>query len=101
MALTSTLLSQNVVGAQRLNVVTFTFDSSYPTGGETVVATDLGMRARVDAIVPAGAAPYGSGAYTVQWVSPKLKAISLADGSEAGNTTDLSGLSINVLVLGE
>lgn len=100
MALTSTLISRNVAGVQRVNVVSVTFDDSYPTGGEPVTPATFGLRARIDAIVPAGASAYGSGAYTVDFSSPYIKAISLADGAEAGDTTDLSGLTINVLAIG-
>jgi len=83
-----------------MHVVQVAFDDSYPTGGLAVTPADMGMRAHIDAIVPAGASPYGSGAYTTQWSSPYLLAISLGDGKEAGDTTDLSAMTINVLAIG-
>lgn len=102
MALTTTILSRNVVGVGRANTVQLAFDGSYPTGGEAITVDQLGMRARVDAVVPQGAGAYGAGAYTVQYdgSTGKVLAISLADGAEAGDTTDLGAFTINVLAIG-
>lgn len=102
MALTFTTVSSNVVGAQRLNVINVTFDASYPTGGEVITPANMGMRARIDTVI-GGASPYGAGAYVIQYDAsgPYLKAISVADGAEAGDTTDLSAMTVNVIAIGE
>lgn len=98
MVLTNTLISRNVVGNQKLHVINVTFDGSYPTGGESFVPADVGML-EFDLVV-ANSTAYGSGAYIVEWVTPKLKVIDAAFGAEALSTTDLSALSINVIALG-
>ena len=113
MALTKTILSRDVVGTKRMNVVQLGFDNAYPNGGFPVTAAELGLRAKVDAVIPAGASAYGGGAYTIGWTlgttapyagdysGGYISAISLADGAVAGDSTDLSAMTVNVLVIGQ
>lgn len=43
MALTTTFVRRSVFGNRRVTVADVDFDSSYPTGGESLTATNLGM----------------------------------------------------------
>lgn len=43
MALSVTLLDMTVVGNKRMHTFKIAFDSSYPTGGEPLTASDLGL----------------------------------------------------------
>lgn len=47
MALTTTVNKNSVIGEQRLVTFTTAFDSSYPTGGESLTPADLGL-VRID-----------------------------------------------------
>ena len=44
MALTVAVTRRNVAGHQNIVTGTIAFDSSYPTGGESLTAADLGLR---------------------------------------------------------
>lgn len=95
MALTTAVTSRNVVGNQQLRVVDIAFDSSYPTGGEALVPSDMGLN-RVDAFIPTG----GPANAIVYNGSTLLLAYDNA-GVEVVNATDLSGLDITAIVLGQ
>jgi hypothetical protein len=94
MALTTAVTGRNVVGAQRMNVVTVTFDNSYPTGGEAFSAVDAGLL-RIDAIVPTQCPG--------QWIEYSSGNLVLYDaaGAEETDASDQSGVSATLLVFGE
>jgi hypothetical protein len=84
-------------------VVTITFDSSYPTGGELLAAADVGLTsiAFVDAECADGFA------LEYDYTNSKLKAFTndndaVADGAmiEVANATDLSAIDARVLIVG-
>lgn len=50
MALTVAVIKRNVVGSQREVIADVTFDSSYPTGGEAFVPTDVDPSAGANAV---------------------------------------------------
>lgn len=76
-------------------LATFLFDSSYPTGGESLPLATLGLL-RVDSFIADGA-----GGYAFQWdnTNKKVKAFS-ASGTEVANTTDLSAVTATCRILG-
>lgn len=51
MALTATQRLATVIGNKRLHAYRITFDSSYPTGGETLSPGLVGM-ATIEAVIP-------------------------------------------------
>lgn len=46
--------ADHVTGNKRVKYRTITFDSSYPTGGESLTATDVGLR-KIQSAIPEGA----------------------------------------------
>lgn len=71
-------------------------DASYPTGGSVVTPSLFGMTA-VYAIGPLGSA---SNSNVVSNVAGKLKFFVATTGVEVANTTDLSAVTAEVLVIG-
>lgn len=51
-------------GGKRINVATVTFDATYPAGGESVTANELGLQ-RIDAVVPCSALASATTAWAV------------------------------------
>lgn len=103
MALTVTSLEKAKLSRLRLNVVRVTFDSSYPTGGESLTAAQLGLN-KVTVVIPLTASGY-VGEYDL--TNSKLKAFygdnnNASDGPlvEVANTTDLSAVTMNLVVIG-
>jgi hypothetical protein len=90
----STDKAPRVPGSRRRAVVGITFDSSYPTGGETVLASDIGLVSIDAAIV--GLTSTGKPVY---WTGSKLKVFS-AIGTEVSDTTDLSAEVVTVEFIG-
>lgn len=89
----------------RCNIVDITFDSSYPTGGESLTRQDLGMDSEVLMVLP----QLGDTGYVVLYdrTNSKLMAYmgdnnNASDGPliEVANTTDLSTLDVRLLVIG-
>ena len=80
------------------------FDSSYPTGGESLPASDLGLSV-VDIVLPSPKSGY---IFEYDYTNSKLKAYyadydASADGAliEVASTTDLSGVTgVKLLVMG-
>lgn len=96
-------LAYDTWGRQRTRVMQITFDSSYPTGGESFTAAMAGM-AEVKGVF---LSPLASG-YMVQWdrANAKLQVFveeAVAAGGpllEVADTTDLSALVVVALVVG-
>lgn len=88
-----------VPGAERFTVTTVAFDSSYPTGGEPLTASDLGLSVVTGAIATVAVA--GTGSVTAVFydiANAKLKAFAAA--AEIANTTDISAVSAQVVAWG-
>ena len=82
-------------------LVTVTFDSSYPTGGEPVTAATFGLSADPVAVVQASAArPQASfPLHTVLYDSVNKKlVVKVAAGTEVVAATDLSTFVVDLLV---
>ena len=82
---------------------TVAFDSSYPTGGEAITAAQFGLAAIDDVIVTNG------GGYVVSYIPSTGKLLvryadydAVADGAlvEVPNATNLSALTVRVIVIG-
>ena len=89
-----------------LTVTLVTFDNSYPTGGEAIVAADLGLTTlrEVISVMTVAPLPFTS---TVKWDRPNSKLfISVEDGTsgvnaEAGSASDQSAVIALVMAIGE
>ena len=85
-------------------VIDVTFDSSYPTGGETLDFTTLGFDT-VLAVIPAGkttggyefAYDYGNSKIIAYWVDTSVDGAAMA---QVANTTDLSAVVARFVVIG-
>lgn len=94
--------SPSVPFERKLVYVTIDFDASYPTGGEALTASDVGLD-RIDAVF------VESGEYNFEYDPTNEKILAYwgdnnnaSDGPlvEVADTTDLSAVSVNALVLG-
>lgn len=96
MALSWSKTDSGVMGDKRYWFGTVTFDSSYPTGGESVDLDELQMRvldvmclttngSHVAAYIPSG---------------QTLRAYTVSDGNQVANTTDLSSVTLRVIAFG-
>jgi hypothetical protein len=100
MSLTNTaVVTPFVPGQKRCTVTKVVFDSSYPTGGEALTPTDLGLNTVVFAEAQVQVA--GTGSVTAVFydiTNQKLKAFTAA--AEVANTTDLSAVTAQVVAFG-
>lgn len=88
-----------VPGAQRFTVTEVTFDSSYPTGGEPLTATDLGLTTVDFAIATLKVA--GTGSVTAVFYDvANAKLLAYAAAAQIANTTDISAVSAQVYAVG-
>lgn len=99
MALTITKIANLSLGNAEGVVVDVDFDSSYPTGGESLTASDLGFQHASD-IKLVLASPDGGYIFQYDYTNKKLLAYyadydAVADGAliQVPNTTDLSGVT--------
>lgn len=87
----------------REKIVDFTFDSSYPTGGEPITAALALCRNTIDFIIPGPVTTAGaiSPTKSVVWdhVNSKLLLYTAA-GTEAVNATDQSTVKVRCRVAG-
>lgn len=99
MALTHTNTFASVWGDKRIVLEVVTFDSSYPTGGEAVVASDFGLTA-IQFIV---AQPLVSVDNDVYWdqTNSKLFVTVRSTGVEVANAVSLATLTAQLLVVGK
>ena len=93
MALTVAQTLSTVVGNQKMTVSDVTFDASYPTGGEALIAADLGLTTIDTALV------FATEGYTAEWASDLLVVYSAA-ATEVVDATDLNTLTVKVLAFG-
>jgi hypothetical protein len=96
MALTATKRVKFVAGSKRIHVYNVTFDNSYPTGGESLTAGIIGLN-WIEALIPA---VNGTEFAVYDYTNKKLKLFT-ADGTEAGNASDQSAVSVTVFAIGE
>lgn len=109
MALTVTAATGGnfVVGDRRAVIATITFDSSYDTGGEALVASDFGLTS-IDFVLGAVAKnAAGTLGFTVvyDYTNKKLQAVWGNAGTasvlpEVTSTTDLSLYSVRLIAIG-
>ena len=82
----------------KIGFVAVTFDSSYVTGGEPIVYTDIsGLDTELVGLVPIA---QNIKTWCVFYDSTANTLMANAVGAEAGNTDDLSGLTVTLLFIG-
>ena len=104
MALTVTIQKRSTFGNKRVRTVDIAFDSSYPTNGEALTASDLGLSV-VDLVIPSPKSGY---VFEYDYANSKIKAYyadydAASDGAliEVANATDLSGVTgVRLLAMG-
>jgi hypothetical protein len=105
MALTINKLREDIpaFGAVKFVPVTITFDSSYPTGGEAIAASDFGLDkihfVAVNAftnVATKGVTWLSSTSKLKVWVEDSISGIS----AEAAGSSDQSAVSVEALVVG-
>lgn len=102
MAASVTVNEKTVLGNQRVTFSTVTLDSSYPTGGESVTAAQLGLSSVKAALVNItavnGTVNVANAFYDV--ANSKVKVFDETP-AEVANTTDLSGTTIVIVAFGK
>jgi len=102
MALTVTIPdgAKSVFGNKRITVGTIAFDSSYPTGGEALVAGDIGFD-KIDFIT------FSSDIVQCYWASDKLLAYygdndnaAHAEFVQVTSTDDISAANVSFFAIG-
>lgn len=105
LATVDNLLGSFVVGDRRVVIADFAFDSSYPTGGESLTPANLGFTSRIDFLF---AEPKSGYNFVYDRANQKLLAYyndydAVADGAhiQVPDTTNLSSLSaVRVFAVG-
>lgn len=102
MALTVTIVKRNVVGAQREVIADVTFDSSYPTGGESFTVADVDPGESSSSAFHVVLAEQNNATATVNrlatydYANKKLLLLT-ALSTEAANASDQSTIILRVL----
>ena len=99
-------VSHDVVGGnvKQFGIYQVILDSSYPTGGEAVDFTALAPYSAVDAVLLVGV---DAGGYVIEYDESAGKLVAYEAGADAAaldevaNATDLSAVTVNVLVIGD
>ena len=100
MAMAWTINHSFVVGDRKMVLATGTFDSSYPTGGEPITASDFGLSSihHVGTNAPTIADEAING---VVWDKGNSTLIVIvAAGTQEGAATDLSATTVECMVVG-
>jgi len=105
MALTVTVNRTDTVGRYTKYVTgTIAFDSSYPTNGESLVASDVQLSSKIDFIEASSADglvfEYDYSGSKLKAIWPTTDATAPAAGEEVANTTDLSAVTCNFIAFG-
>ncbi len=97
MALTFEKASDGVHGHQRFWQGKITFDSSYPTGGEAIAASDFGLSFLTSLVLTPATIQH-----RVLWDSDnsKLQVVTDSLGSELANGGDASSVEAQIVVYG-
>ncbi|MFN3652610.1 MAG: hypothetical protein ACK47B_23785 [Armatimonadota bacterium] len=94
MALTIAIRKRTSRGNRKSVIADITFDNSYPTGGESLTAADLGMNT-LDHVTPGAAT-----GYVAHYDHANSKLIASAGNAQVANTTDLSAVTVRVEATG-
>lgn len=109
MALTVTTVdfqSEDVWGRHRVRTVDVTFDASYPTGGETLTPASCALAEIVGVTVIGNPGGYTvnydqvTGNLEVRGQEPTSATAGVIEASEETAATDLSALTVRLLVIG-
>lgn len=99
MAVITTSLTAASLGDQSAFYGTFTFDDSYPTGGEAITAATFGLTFLNFLIIQ----DKGGSAVLAAWdqTNSKIKAYVRTTGVEVANAVDLSATTVGVFAIGK
>lgn len=97
MGLTIAPVKSYVTGDRRTVIADVTFDSSYPTGGEALTASDLGLTGTLT-YVNAAPAPTG---HVCPYDRTNSKLMAFNGTTEIANTTDLSTVTTRLMAIGK
>jgi hypothetical protein len=86
-----------VCGDRRNVLADITFDNSYPTGGEALTATDLGLTLELNAV---HAAPATTG-HVCPYDQANAKLMAFNGTTQIADRTDLSAVTTRVLAVGK
>lgn len=107
MALTFTEVDKGVMGNKAYWLGRITLDSSYPTGGESIAASDFDLN-EIDGIFFQTDKVDTTEAYLPVWDRSASKIVmfggagaTTTEFDEVANTTDLSAIEITTLVFGD
>ena len=103
MAVTASLKKPaRVPGAERRTVTEVTLDNSYPTGGESLTAKELGLRT-VDFAICTVSAVGGTINVTQAHYDVSTSKVKLFDETpaEVANAADVSGIKLQVVAFGK
>ena len=101
MALTVTETTKTVFGDKRVVFAQVTFDSSYPTGGEAVAASDFpSISTAIEEVAVLSSSPAGTEVVLYDRANAKLLVFT-GDGTQASNASDQSGVdNVTLMVIG-
>ena len=85
-------------GGRRMGYVDITFDSSYPTGGEPLVAADLGL-GTIELLIPAQRNT-AAALHTVNYDSQAHTLVALVAGIQVANAVNLATLTVRCFYIG-
>ena len=94
--------SSTVFGNKRVSVAEVTFDNSYPTGGEALTATDLGLTS-VDFAITTVVSATGAGvnvANAFYEVDSDVVLVYDETPAQVANASDLSNVVVQVVAFG-
>lgn len=106
LAKTNKQVGDEVFGRTRVRIREVTFDSSYPTGGESFTPADVGLSEFLAVLVSVDSAAAGGHVVQYDYTNKKLMAFveeAVAAGGalvEVANTTNLSNLKVRVVAIG-
>ena len=98
LALTSEV--QTVFGDKQVRWGTVTFDVSYPTGGEALAASLFSGLSLIEMVIVASQ-DIGGGEQVLWDPTAETLMVFTADGTEASDTSDQSGVIVQLVVFGE
>ena len=101
MAVSVSIEDRDVWGSHQVRWATVTFDSSYPTGGEAVAASDFQLAELKNLIVenPSIDDEAITSAYYVESTGKII--VVAAAGTQEGAATDLSSTTLKVVAIGK
>ena len=102
MALSLSIVKKNVAGATNEAIVDVTFDSSYLTGGESFVVSDIAPNATAatafDFVVAGSRTVPASNTFYYDYTNKTLMAFVITTGAQVANATDLSAATVRCFV---